>query len=334
MALKYRPALNGVLLFIFLTCVVYAVLDKSDQINSGEIDSSLKNAQLYLKTVYNGEYLYDDPYIRCLPPHNCDPRFKKIDASINLIWIRDQVREHSLIDYQIKNADEFLKNQTILLESEPLFNEQGLFIGDQHCILASMYNDTKINNRVEESAKPYGWANLSVFDEETLYTKIDYESWCVMLLAEIGSNKSTATMLSELMLSEALNITQNPKVSTRSKSYAALHSLLIFKRLDELGYNISRYGPHLRLLQDSIAAAADDQSLIGDTNVQSLFLIILSDYKYPQTTTKKIALRLLERQGYDGGWQLETDKKSNDLEAFTTLHVILALNKYKLVYIS
>ncbi|NYZ78832.1 hypothetical protein H0N99_01660 [Candidatus Micrarchaeota archaeon] len=333
MTLAYRRVLDLVLLFIFLTFISYVVLDRSDQINSDRIDSSIKHAQLYLKSVYSEEYLYDDPYIRCLSVEQCDPRFKKIDAAIDLIWIRDQVTEHSLIDYQIKNADEFLKNQTILLENEPVFDQRGVFIGDQHCILASMYNDTKITKEIDALVQPYGWANRSLFNDENMYRKIAYESWCVMFLAEKGSNKSTAIMLSEFMLNESLTMTQNPKISSMAKGYAALHSLLIFKRLGELGYNISYYEPRLKLLQDSISAAADDKSLVGDTNAQSIFLMTLSNYKYPQTTTKKIALRLLERQNDDGGWQSAIDKKDNTGESFTTLHAILALNQYKLAYI-
>lgn len=328
---NFRDIVETALILIVIALFIHQILLKVDQITPADIDISLQHAQLYLISVYNESYLYEDSYIHCSPP--CDPRYKKIDGAINLIWIREEVKEHSLIDYQIKNADEFLKNQTTLLENEPLFNGEGVFIGDQHCILASMYNDTRIIREIGATAKPYGWANRSVFDDENLFKKISYESWCVMLLAEKGNNKSTAVEMTENAMNEAMGVIQNPAVSPRSKTYAALHTLILFKKLDELGYQTENYKNNMRILQDYLADAADDSSLIGDTNVQSLVLDILSDYNYPHSETKKIALRLLERQDEDGGWVMFINKKSNDGKAFTTLHAILALNRYRLAYL-
>jgi hypothetical protein len=328
---------KAVIVFAIVGCLIYVIFDRTDQVTPSDIDSSIQRAQLYLVNNYNDEYLYQDSLIKCSPNYTyryiCDPHLKKIDASINLIWIRDEVQNHTLIDYQIKNAEKFLKEQDKFMETQPLFNNQGIFVGDLQCILASMYNNTKITNDVESIVKPYGWSEKNVFDEANQYQKLSYESWCIMLMAERGSNKSKALMLSEYILNESLRLIQNPGIPIASKAYGALPPLWTFKKLEKLGYNIEPYKPKLKILQDYIAYAADDASLVKMTAAQPLFLMALSDYNYSQSTTRRIAVRLMERQDEDGGWDFSMGDITDFAKAFTTLQAIQALNKYKLTYL-
>ena len=329
---------NAVIVFAAVSFIIYLLLDRTDRITPADVDSSIQRGQSYLVQAYNDQHTYEDSYLECSPKYTyyyiCDPRLKRIDASIDLIWIRDEVQNHTLIDYQIRDAERFLAEQDKYLETQPFFNTQNLFIADQHCILASMYNDTKITKDVESIVKPYGWTEENVLDDENKFRKIAFESWCVMLLAEKGSNRSTAITLSEYMLNESLYIIQETNTPALPKAYGALHTLWVFKKLKTLGYDINPYAPKLKVLQDYIASAADDPSVVADTEAQTMFLMILSDYNYSQDTNRRIAVRIMDRQDAGGWWNANVHEPSDFARAFTTLHAIMALNRYKLAYMS
>jgi hypothetical protein len=333
------------LLFLFvciiLLSIFYILKYRTEDLNF-RIDSAIKKAQIYLDSVYSEEYFYDDKYLNCESPYvtECTLTGRKIDISVNLMWVDEQVKDHKILDYQIEKAYDFMDSLipdwelgTIDVSYIDKISPERDYGLDAYCTLALLRNSKIMAEKIKDNMNGLSWVNGTA--AEVGYRKITDETWCISTLIKYKMiDNATTKKLFNIKLNETYELLENSD-STHEKLYSIIHILLMFDYAQKFGFDISSYSKHIQNLQWQLAEVSQYEDIESDMWAQTNVLPILSQTHFGEKEfMRDLTLKILDNQEEDGGWYRLRDVEYGLIgKSFVTLRAILALNNYKNVYI-
>lgn len=313
------------LLFLFVLIFLISCTTQID------VDDSIQNGLSYLNTVYedgryNDEYLlyvYPGEDLEC-PIEDCHLTYRILDAYFNLIYIKNEIKDYSVIRDQVEYGDEILQSLLPIWREGRIYNtiasikeDKDGFALDTYCILGYLYNDKEMAVNTLNYLDNNNWMADDYFREDE-WRNIADESWCVRLLLKTKTMPELTNDLLQIKLNETYEFIEED-YDKSTKIAAVVHTILMLS--DAEGYN-----EDLKFFQDYVLDLSYD---VDDWHLQANVLEALARSKYEDKEKMRgIADLLISKQAEDGAWYMNEDKE-NFLQVFTTFRGVLALNQYQ-----
>jgi hypothetical protein len=316
------------------------------RITEHEINASLDKALTFLNKSYSKEYLFEDPYIKCIGQlSDCYSNYRKLDiATLVVFFLSGHIKDDSRISQIVSDATGIISGQlkewkNVSLKRIPI---------DLYAVLVYYYpNETK--NMLREliyNLKPDGsWEDYDMYRDEMGWRKVTDESWPIVALAK---HKVEWKIIKKTLdkKKEEVEKTLNSSFgwTKLGKYYAVLTSYHTFLWVKEEGYDISEYLRLIKKMEDWLAKQPADEYLKKWPVVGADTLYWLSEGNYSDKKfLEGLAKELIENQEKDGGWRMSTLKKGERTESglliteenydsgrsHATIMAILALESYK-----
>ena len=329
--------IDRLLPIVLVVAAITALIPKSlDQ----RIDDSIAKAKIFLADQNLDQDILGEYYPACLqnaskcPFDNETFLYKRIDASLDFVFLKDESFNVSQLEKKVDDSDIFLKNIVKTLPNISIdysyidsSRRRGDFALDLYCILGWTYNDTAIYRIIRNELKPYGWTNPNTTN---FFRKVIDETWCISLLAENGEDYKIVKEQVDLKKREFYDFINGSEYLDR-KILAGTHILLMFSRLKSYGYDISQYSDFIKPIEYYIIDATSHGKLnfpleVYHNVLYSLIKARYEDKEFLQELTEKI----LQMQNKDGSWVVSAD---NRFRILVTLRSAIAINLFKTTYL-
>lgn len=318
---------------IFLITLLIFISSCSSQINSQE---SINKGLIYLKNSHDNNLLFNDEYLKYVYPgeslecplENCEITYRKLDSFFNLIFIKNEFNDYTILNDEVEKADKTLKSLVPIWREKKLYNiinesmidSNGIAL-DTYCILGYLYEDEQMSNLVFNSLSNDRWIPQSFYEGDQDFRTMADETWCVRLITKTNNKNKISNVQSRIVQDTFSFINESHEEIT--KVNVAIHALTML-------YENDKNNKDIKFFQDYIAKSVYEKETWKDTSTLAnvLDVLVYTEYKN-KAVINKLATKLISRQEKDGRFSINKGYKENFGQIFTTFRALTALNKFE-----